>query len=188
MGNPMIEFDHAVIRTNDHRLAERFYRNVFPLIYGDDQVTVEIRPGLTSTEQYLHAARTGGTGARADEADEKRGVNRRGREAKNPNVRVVGIPQGALKVGGALMPWFLARQHEQEPPPEQLRGTPRHAFPVTPQQLEKAIEVLRQHEVEFEGPVHHPAPCPVATSIYFKDPSSNFLELCVPRRDSSSES
>ena len=86
-------------------------------------------------------------------------------------------------VGGALIPMFLARRHEQEPPPEQLRGSPRHAFPVTEQQMTKAIELLKKHDVDFEGPVDHPEVALVKRSLYFKDPSSNFLELCVPRED-----
>ena len=45
----------------------------------------------------------------------------------------------------------------------------------------KLDEVFRKHKVGFEGPVEHPAPSPVARSLYFKDPSSNFLELSVPR-------
>ena len=163
MGSTMIEFDHAVVRVNDQKLAVRFYEAVFTPIYGNDQVTVEIRPNVTSTEQYLHTARTGGTGARVDEADQQRGVDRRGREAGNPKVRVV-LPQGAVKIGDGLMPLFLARQHEQEPPPEQLRGTPRHAFPVTPQQLEKAIEVL------MEELKQHP-PRPVRWPKRWKDPA-----------------
>lgn len=177
--NPMIEYDHAVLRCNDLILAERFYQQVFGSIYGDDQVTVEHR-STSTTEEYLHTARTGGTGARAAQADRERGVDRR-QAGENPTVRVVGTPQGSVQIGGALMPLFLARRHEQEPPPEQLRGSPRHAFPVTPEQMEKAVEVLLRYDVEFEGPVEHPAPCPAERSLYFKDPSSNFLELCVPR-------
>ena len=178
--NPMIEYDHAVIRVNDQILAERFYRQVFGAIYGDELVRVEHR-SMSTTEEYLHTAHTGGTGARAAEADRQRGVSRR--EAAAEGVRVVGVPQGSVQIGGALLPLFLARRHEQEPPPEQLRGTPRHAFPVTAEQMEKAIDLLRRHEVDFEGPVDHPAPCPAVRSIYFKDPSSNFLELCVAREE-----
>ena len=152
---------------------------MFGAIYGDDQVTVEHR-SMSTTEEYLHTAHTGGTGARAAQADRERGVDR-GQVGENPTVRLVGTPQGSVLIGGALMPLFLARRHEEEPPPEQLRGTPRHAFPVTPQQMEKATEVLHRYDVGFEGPVEHPAPCPAKSSLYFKDPSSNFLELCVPR-------
>jgi len=79
------------------------------------------------------------------------------------------------------IPLFLYSDHIQEPPPEQLRGTPRLALHVTPEQMDELIEVLQEHKVAFEGPVEHPAPCPVARSVYLKDPSSNFLELACPR-------
>ncbi|MBM2810823.1 MAG: hypothetical protein HW416_1582 [Chloroflexi bacterium] len=174
----MIEFDHAVIRVNDFILAERFYQQVFGGIFGDDLVHVEHR-SMNSTEEYVHTAQTGGTGARAAEADEKRGLQT-GEPVRVSGVRLVGIGQGSVQIGGALIPMFLARKHEQEPPPEQLRGSPRHAFPVTQKQMDRAIEVLRKHDVDFEGPVDHPPQALVKRSLYFKDPSSNFLELCVP--------
>lgn len=182
MANPMIEYDHAVIRANDLKLAERFYRDVFTEIFGSDQVEVDHRSTVT-TEEYLHTVRTGGTGWRVQQADQKQGIDRghEDTDGKRGFVVVGAAPQGSVKIGGALIPIFLARRHEQEPPPEQLRGTPRHAFPVTQEQLEKAMDVLRKHDVEFEGPVDHGPPSPAARSIYFKDPSSNFLELCVPR-------
>lgn len=173
--NPMIEYDHAVIRCNDLKVAERFYGRVFSEIYGADQVEIDHR-ALETTEAYLHTATTGGTGARVQEADSKQGINRHGTGSMR-----VPTAQGSVKIGGALMPIFLARRHEQEPPPEQLRGTPRHAFPVTEEQLAKAMDVLRKYDCEFEGPVEYPAPSPTRKSIYFKDPSSNFLELAVPR-------
>lgn len=180
MPNPMIEYDHAVIRCNDLKLAERFYRDVFAEIYGPDQVEIDHR-STSTTEEFLHTLRTGGTGWRSQQADVARGVSR-GEDTDQRGFRVVGAtPQGSVKIGGALIPLFLARRHEQEPPPEQLRGTPRHAFPVSAEQLEKAMEVLRTLDVDFEGPVAHPPPSPAAQSIYFKDPSSNFLELCVLR-------
>jgi len=179
MHNPMIEFDHAVIRVNDFMLAEQFYRQIFGGIYGDDLVRVEHR-SMNSTEEYVHTAQTGGTGARAAEADQARGIETEDRP-RNSNVRLVGVGQGSVQIGGALIPMFLARRHEQEPPPEQLRGSPRHAFPVTEQQMEKAIELLKKYDVDFEGPVQHPDYALVERSLYFRDASSNFLELCTPR-------
>jgi len=179
--NPMIEYDHAVIRANDLKVAERFYGRIFSEIYGAEKVEIDHR-ATDTTESYLHTMRTGGTGRRVQQADTTRGINRHGEETDGQGMRVVGAnAQGSVKIGGALMPVFLARKHEQEPPPEQLRGTPRHAFPVTEEQLANAMEVLRKYDVDFEGPVEHPAPSLARKSVYFKDPSSNFLELAVPR-------
>ncbi len=175
----MIEFDHAVIRVNDFILAEQFYRRIFGGLYGDELVRVEHR-SMNATEEYVHTARTGGTGARAAAADEARGIETEA-PSRNTDVRLAGVGQGSVQIGSALIPMFLARRHEQEPPPEQLRGSPRHAFPVSEQQMEQAVELLRKYDIDFEGPVDHPDYALVRRSLYFKDPSSNFLELCIPR-------
>ena len=93
------------------------------------------------------------------------------------------VPHGGVTLGKTLLPLFLYSDHVQWPPPEQLVGTPRIAITVTPEQMDKAVEVFRSHKVPFEGPVQHPVPAPLASSLYFKDPSSNFLELCCPRSE-----
>jgi len=178
MPSPMVEFDHAVIRVNDLIVAERFYRDVFSGIYGPELVNVE-HTSTCTVEELLHLSARGGPGTRRAEIErEKFG---RDREERDPTARIAGTPQGTVHIGEALIPLFLARRHDQEPPPEQMRGQPRHSFPASPEQMEKAIAVLRSHRVPFEGPVDHPEPALVAQSIYFKDPSSNFLEICIPR-------
>jgi len=91
-------------------------------------------------------------------------------------------PHSNVTVGRAKVSIYLADYHVQAPPPEQLHGAPRLAFSATEEQLERAVEVLSGHEVPFEGPVHHPPPSLVARSLYFRDPSGNFLELCCPRK------
>jgi len=166
----ILEFDHSVLAVNDLLLAERFYANVLGEIFGT-AVTVEHRE-MISTEELLYRAHHGSPATRL----QQHGLYDR----KNEGIRVA-APQGSVQVGDALMPLMVHRTHVQEPPPEQLRGTPRHAFPVTRDRMERAVEVLRRHGVPFEGPVEHAPPCPVARSVYFKDPSSNFLELCEAR-------
>ncbi len=162
----IIEFDHSTIRVNDLILAERFYSVVLGEILGG---YVEDRSGLT-TDELLRFKRLATVMAERERSA--------GREPGGPRVSA---PHSTVQVGGALVPMFLLTEHVQEPPPEQLRGTPRQAFGVTSEQMEQASEVLKRHKVPFEGPVEHAPPCPVARSIYFKDPSSNFLELCCPR-------
>jgi catechol-2,3-dioxygenase len=157
------EFDHSVLAVNDLILAERFYDEVLGELLGS---YVE-PPTMHTTEEVLRAGRL-----RERMADRNRDEDRGFR---------VPAPHSGVKVGRALIPMFLYTEHVQEPPPEQLRGTPRLALHVTPEQIEQAVEIFRRHRVPFEGPVDHPAPCPVARSIYFKDPSSNFLELACPR-------
>lgn len=165
------EFDHSVIAVNDLLLAERFYREVLGEIFGD-AVCVEHRD-MNSTEELHYRARRGSPATRL----QQHGLYDRGNAAIQ-----VAAPQGSVRVGDGLMPLMVHRKHIQEAPPEQLRGAPRHAFPVSTEQMEQALEVLGRHRVPFEGPVEHAPPCPMERSIYFKDPSSNFLELCVARQ------
>jgi glyoxylase I family protein len=58
----------------------------------------------------------------------------------------------------------------------------RHAFAVSKANFGNVLESLRKHDVPFKGPVEHPAKGPFGESIYFKDPSGNFLEV-LWRRD-----
>jgi len=90
-----------------------------------------------------------------------------GRASRSTEVVYSGAtPHFTIHLGQAVIPIRLHQMHVQEPPPEQL---------------ERAIEILGKRRIAFEGPVEHPAPSVVARSLYFKDPASNFLELCVPR-------
>jgi len=81
----------------------------------------------------------------------------------------------ALAVAGDYMPM---------PPDDQLRGAHgfRHGFVVRRQRFDEVQERMRQHAVKFLGPVDHPEKGPFGQSIYFKDPSGNFLEI-MWRRD-----
>jgi extradiol dioxygenase family protein len=156
------EIDHSVVAVNDLILAERFYGEVLGEILGG---MVEDRSMLT-TDEVIRAGRL-----RTTMADHYK---------DRPAARVPAA-HSSVKLGQTVVAMFLHQEHIQEPPPEQLRGTPRLAFNVTPEQMEQAIQVFRRRKVAFEGPVDHPAPSKVARSLYFKDPSSNFLEFCVPR-------
>ncbi|MBM2809843.1 MAG: hypothetical protein HW416_602 [Chloroflexi bacterium] len=160
------EFDHSTTRVDDLVLGERFYSQVLGEILGG---YVEDRSGL-STDELLRFKRL----ISVMEERERRAGN----VSTGPRVPA---PHSTVVVGNAIVPMFLLTEHVQEPPPEQLRGTPRMAFGVTPAQMEKAVEVLRRNKVAFEGPVDQPPPCPAAQSLYFKDPSGNFLELTCPR-------
>jgi len=155
------EFDHIVINVNDMLYTQHWYRTVLGEILGGCEIGS--MAGL-STDEMIHS---------------KLMAHRRA-ELRDTGGEMA-APHGSVKFGEALIPIFLNQEHVQEPPPEQLRGSPRMAFPVTADQMENALEVLRRHRVPFEGPVEYPAPCPAERSIYFKDPSSNFLELSVPR-------
>ncbi len=66
----------------------------------------------------------------------------------------------------------------------QLRGAHgfRHGLAVSRKRFGEVQDALRENGVRFEGPVEHPAKGPFGESIYFKDPSGNFLEV-LWRRD-----
>ena len=154
------EIDHSVVAVNDLILAERFYGEVLGEILGG---MVEDRSMLT-TDELIRAGRL-----RTTMAD----------HYKDRPASRVPAAHSSVKLGQTVVAMFLHQEHVQEP--EQLRGTPRLAFNVTSEQMEQAIEVFKRRKVAFEGPVDHPASSKVARSLYFKDPSSNFLEFCVPR-------
>jgi catechol-2,3-dioxygenase len=70
------------------------------------------------------------------------------------------------------------------PPTDQLRGAHgfRHGFTISRRRFDEVMDSLREHDIAFEGPVDHPEKGPFGQSIYFKDPSGNFLEI-LWRRD-----
>ena len=69
-------------------------------------------------------------------------------------------------------------------PPDVLRGENRvrHAFCVPRVRFPGIVEQLRANNVPFEGPVSHPEHGPFGESVYFRDPTGNFLEV-LWRRD-----
>lgn len=165
------EFDHYVIAVTDLKMALHFYGTILGEILGDVQVH-DI--SMLSTDEMLQAKALAERRAARAAEEERVGAARGGGG-------YLATSNTGVMFGEALVPIFLYQEHCQEPPPEQLRGTPRLGFPVTPDQMKKALEVLRRYRVPFEGPVEHAPPCPDAQSLYFKDLSSNFLELSVPR-------
>lgn len=83
-----------------------------------------------------------------------------------------------------LLALAVAADHMPMPPDSQLRGAHgfRHGFVVSRRRFDEAQQSLHQHGVPFLGPVDHPERGPFGQSIYFKDPSGNFLEI-MWRRD-----
>lgn len=84
-----------------------------------------------------------------------------------------------LRAGAVPFAVYLANQHFQEPPEDALVGTPRTAFAVAAPVLDEVCARLAAEKWPFKGPVTHPEG-PVASSLYFKDPGGNFIELAVP--------
>lgn len=161
------EIDHSVVAVNDLVLAERFYGQILTQVLGGYLTGTS---GHTTEEVVRSAQRRAMAPPRESQADAASG-------------RVHGVsggPHSSVKIGNALVAIFIQDEDVQEPPPEQLRGTPRLSFYATPEQVAKAKDVFGQHKIAFEE-FDHPASSPLARSLYFKDPSSNFLELCCSR-------
>jgi extradiol dioxygenase family protein len=91
---------------------------------------------------------------------------------------------GSVILEDYLLALVVPRDFMPMPPQEQERGAHgfRHAFRVSRGRFEEIIDQLKRRDVPFEGPVEHPEKGPFGQSIYFKDPSGNFLEI-VWRRD-----
>lgn len=162
----MFELGTRVVMVDDLVVAERFYAEVLgEEIFGSGSLDTRY---MLSTDEFLESRRRTTSRERSNgEADFW--VNR--------------PPHSNVTVGEAKVSLYLADHHIQEPPPERLRGAPRLALTATTDQMERAVAVLTRHEVPFEGPVQHATPCPAASSLYFKDPAGNFLELCCLREE-----
>lgn len=145
--------DHTVIAVNDLWWAEWFYTEVLG-------GTIGSRQGLT-TDQLL------------------RGRRRMARRLqKDPQDPKIPAPHSSIEFKECVLPIFIHQEHVQEPPPDRFRGTPRVGFQVVQEQFHAAVEKLKAKGVPYEGPVRHDEGSPLGESIYFKDPSGNFIELC----------
>lgn len=88
--------------------------------------------------------------------------------------------QAFIRCGTSSLALYLANQHFQEPPEDQLIGAPRTAFRASPAAIDLAMERLASEDLPYHGPVRHPAGSPIGVSLYFRDPGGNFLELATP--------
>jgi catechol-2,3-dioxygenase len=90
----------------------------------------------------------------------------------------------SLMLSDYLFAIMLSEDWMTVPPMDQLRGENRvrHAFCVPRAKFDAIVGSLRAHDVPFDGPVTHPHNGPFGESVYFRDPTGNFLEV-VWRRD-----
>ena len=86
-----------------------------------------------------------------------------------------------VRLGEEILGIYLATQHRQEPPEDQVVGTPRIGFRAGCQTMERVAQALAASRTPMKGPVEHPNSASIAASLYIRDPGGNFLELCVPR-------
>ncbi len=91
---------------------------------------------------------------------------------------------GSVILEDYLLALMVPRDFMPMPADDEHRGAHgfRHAFRVPRERFGEIVSSLRTHGVGFAGPTDHPEKSPFGQSIYFKDPSGNFLEI-LWRRD-----
>ena len=90
----------------------------------------------------------------------------------------------SLMLNDYLFAVMLSEDWMDIPPRDQLRGENRvrHAFCLPRADFKALVEKLTANNIPFEGPVTHPENGPFGESVYFRDPTGNFLEA-LWRRD-----
>ncbi|MGE5537791.1 MAG: VOC family protein [Gemmatimonas sp.] len=163
--------DHVTVLVADMLRAEDFYLNELGL--AEDH-----RVGW-ATADYVRARKW--AAGEEDMAPGTRRLDKRYTVMVNRKVVPRCNMQLFVRAGDATIGVYLANQHFQEPPEELAVGTPRAALATTRAQLDRTAKALQAKGRVFSGPVTHPASAPIEASLYFRDTSGNFLELCVPR-------
>lgn len=171
-GHGVDAVDHSAVLSYDMLWSESFY--------GDDlKLPVESRVGVRTADHSR--ARRWAAGEEAMAPGTRRldklymtmgGQN----EVPRANMQVY------YKAGDSVFGVYLSVTHRQEPPEDQLIGSPRTGFWATHSELERIAATLQKRRRAFQGPIGHPASSPLAESLYCKDTSGNFLEFCVPRQ------
>jgi catechol-2,3-dioxygenase len=168
----VLGIDHAAIESHDLEWAEDFYVNRLGW-------TAEYRVGWR-TDDYARAKLWGE--GKEHMAPGTRRWDRRYTTMEQKRLLPRPNTQLFLQIGDGVLGVYLATQHRQEPPEEQIIGTPRVGIRTTRTIMERTAKLLSQKRSPIEGPVDHPTGSPVSTSLYVKDPGGNFLEICVPRQ------
>jgi len=91
---------------------------------------------------------------------------------------------GSVILEDYLLALMVPKDFMPMPPEDQHHGAHgfRHAFRVSHARFDQIVGELKRRKISFKGPVEHPEKGPFGGSIYFKDPSGNFLEI-LWRRD-----
>ena len=167
----ILGIDHAAIECHDLEWAEDFYVKRLGL-------TLDHRVGWR-TDDYVRAKLWGegkenmAPGTRR--WDQRYTVMEQKRRLPRPNTHFF------VRIGDQVLGIYLATQHRQEPPEEQIVGTPRIGLRAGRQVMGQVAQLLAATRTPIHGPVEHAEPAPIAASLYVRDPGGNFLEVCVPR-------
>ena len=167
----VLSIDHAAIECHDLEWAEDFYVSRLGL-------AVDHRVGWR-TEDYARA-RLWGEGKEhmapgTRRWDQRYTTMEQKRRLPRPNTQLF------VTIGAQVLGVYLATQHRQEPPEEQIVGTPRIGLRANRGILEQTATLLAEGRSPIHGPVEHPNGTLMAASLYAKDPGGNFLEICIPR-------
>lgn len=163
--------DHATVESCDLEWAEDFYVKTLglPVDHRVGWNTADYkRPKLWGEGKEEMAPGTRRWDQRYTTMEQKRRLPR-------PNTHFF------VRFGDAVLGIFLALEHRQEPPEEQMVGTPRIAFRASRRVLDETAKLLNEHGFHFSGPIDHSSSSPILASLYFKDPGGNFLELSMAR-------
>ena len=163
--------DHRILMVFDMLWAERFYVHGLGL-------PVEHRVGWMTAD---HAMARKWAAGEQDMAPGTRRLDKLYMTMGGQNEVPRANMQIFMETGSSILGLYLATQHFQEPPEGTLTGPPRTAFFTVEPALDNAAALLESLGTPFEGPIAHSPTSPLASSLYFKDPSSNFLEICTVR-------
>jgi len=142
-GGKVMGIDHAVVECHDLEWAEDFYAKALGL-------PVDHRVGW-STKDYVRAKLWGegkeemAPGTRR--WDQRYTVMEQKRRLPRPNTQLF------LRVGDDVLGVYLATQHRQEPPEDQIVGTPRVGFRANRRTLDETVKLLKERRSPVEGPV-----------------------------------
>jgi catechol 2,3-dioxygenase-like lactoylglutathione lyase family enzyme len=169
-GEGVAAIDHAALEAIDLEWAEKFYVGTLGLAV--DHVVGWRTEDYVRAEAWAAGKEDMAPGAcRLD----KRYFAFPGQPTHRPRPNV----QLYVRAGAETLALYLTTEHRQEPPEEQLIGTPRIGLRVAGGTLEQVASELAAVKRPCAGPVVHDAASPVRRSLYLKDPGANFLELCA---------
>jgi catechol 2,3-dioxygenase-like lactoylglutathione lyase family enzyme len=166
-GEEIYGIDHAAVQVPDMLWATHFYGEILGL-------PAESRFGLRTAD---HAQARVWAKGEDDMAPGTRRLDKLYMTMGGQNE----VPRTNMQVyydlGDGVIGVYLATQHFQEPPEEQLAGVPRLILQAPSVGLETVAARLDAASWPYRGPITHAPSAPFSASIYFKDTGGNFIEI-----------
>lgn len=164
-----IALDHAALLANDILWAEDYYVRVLGL-------AVEGRVGWNTAD---HAQARRWAAGEDDMAPGTRRLDKLYMTMGGKNEVPRANMQMFLPIGSSTLVVYLATRHFQEPPEGQVIGAPRIMIATTRSEIDRLAGVMHETGWPCRGPVAHGKEAPFTASLYLRDPSGNFIELCA---------